>query len=55
MHFYPVLHRTMVILEKQDNEAFGFEVQVCFVLIINALSMHNQSFTLVNIGLMKYM
>lgn len=30
MHISPVLHRTVVILEKQDNEAFGFEVQVCF-------------------------
>lgn len=50
----------MVILEKQDNEAFGFEVQVFYT--------HNQLFTLhqmqiylfiyftqVNFGLMKYM
>lgn len=26
-----VSHRTMVVLEKQDNEAFGFEVQVCCI------------------------
>lgn len=26
-----VLHRTVIVLEKQDNEAFGFDVQVCWV------------------------